>query len=182
MIEVEVKARAPEGMAEKIASLGGELIAVESHQDLYFNSPLRDFRRSDEALRIRIKEEGPRLTYKGPKIDRATKSRLELTVKIDNARQMEEILGRLGFVLSAIVRKRRSKYSYKGVTLALDEVEGLGCFLEVEAEAEEDVEEKRRKVLEVMGELGLHESITSSYLELLEDKKQHPAAGNSEPI
>ena len=103
-------------------------------------------------------------------------------MKIDNARQMEEILGRLGFVLSAIVRKRRSKYSYKGVTLALDEVEGLGCFLEVEAEAEEDVEEKRRKVLEVMGELGLHESITSSYLELLEEKQQHPAAGNSEPI
>ena len=182
MIEVEVKARAPEGMAEKIASLGGELIAVESHQDLYFNSPLRDFKRSDEALRIRIKAEGPRLPYKGPKIDRATKSRLELTVRIDDARQMEEILSHLGFVLSATVFKRRSKYSYKGVTLALDEVEGLGCFLDVEAEAEEDVEEKRRKVLEVMGELGLHESITSSYLELLEEKQQHPAAGNSEPI
>lgn len=182
MIEVEVKARAPEGMAEKISSLGGELIAVESHQDLYFNSPLRDFKRSDEALRIRIKEEGPRLTYKGPKIDSATKSRLELTVRIDDARQMEEILGHLGFVLSATVFKRRSKYSYKGVTVALDEVVGLGCFLEVEAEAEEDIEEQRQKVLGVMGELGLHESITSSYLELLEDKKKHPASGKSEPI
>jgi len=52
----------------------------------------------------------------------------------------------------------------------------------VEARAEADIEVQRRKVLEVMGELGLHESITSSYLELLEDKKKHPAAGNSEPI
>ena len=182
MIEVEVKARAPEGMAERIASLGGELIAVESHQDLYFNSPLRDFKRSDEALRIRIKEEGARLTYKGPKIDSSTKSRLELTVRIDDARQMEEILGHLGFILSATVFKRRSKYSYKGVTLALDEVEGLGCFLEVEALAEADIEEQRRKVVGIMRELGLDESIRSSYLELLEDKNQHPAAGNSEPI
>ena len=182
MIEVEVKARAPEGMAERIASLGGELIAVESHQDLYFNSPPRDFRRSDEALRIRIKEEGARLTYKGPKIDSSTKSRLELTVRIDDARQMEEILGHLGFILSATVFKRRSKYSYKGVTLALDEVEGLGCFLEVEALAEADIEEQRRKVVGIMRELGLDESIRSSYLELLEDKNQHPAAGNSEPI
>jgi adenylate cyclase class 2 len=182
MIEVEVKARAPEGMAEKIAALGGELIAVENHQDLYFNSPLRDFKRSDEALRIRIKEEGARLTYKGPKIDRTTKSRLELTVRIDDARQMEEILGHLGFVFSAAVFKRRSKYSYKGATLALDDVEGLGSFVEVEAQTEADIEVQRRKVIGIMGELGLHESITSSYLELLEEKKQHPAAGNSEPI
>lgn len=182
MIEVEVKARAREGMAEKIASLGGELIAVESHQDLYFNSPLRDFRRSDEALRIRIKEEGARLTYKGPKIDSSTKSRLELTVRIDDVQQMKEILGHLGFVFSATVFKRRSKYSYKGVTLALDEVEGLGSFLEAEAQAEDDVELQRQKVLGVMGELGLDESIRSSYLELLEEKFKHPAAGNGEPI
>jgi len=182
MIEVEVKARAPEGMEERIAALGGELMAVESHQDLYFNSPLRDFRRSDEALRIRIKEEGARLTYKGPKIDSVTKSRLELTVRIDDIQQMKEILGHLGFVLSATVRKQRRKYSYQDVTLALDDVEGLGSFVEVEAQTEADIEEQRRKVLEVMGELGLHESIRSSYLELLEDKKQHPAAGKSESI
>jgi len=150
MIEVEVKARAPEGMAERIADLGGELMAVESHLDLYFNSPLRDLKRSDEALRIRIKEQGARLTYKGPKLDSTTKSRLELTVKIDDARLMEEILGRLGFVLSATVRKRRSKYSYQGLTLALDEVEGLGCFVELEAAGEEEIEEQRQKVLRTL--------------------------------
>ena len=176
MIEVEVKARAPEGMAERIAFLGGELTAVENHQDLYFNSPLRDFRRSDEALRIRIKEEGARLTYKGPKLDSTTKSRLEMTVRIDDSRQMEEILGHLGFVLSATVRKRRTKYSYQGLTLALDDVDGLGCFLEVEAQGEGDIGEQRQKVLRVMSELGLHESIRSSYLELLEEKMQQSRA------
>ncbi|MDD1740191.1 MAG: class IV adenylate cyclase, partial [Methanothrix sp.] len=153
-----VKARAPEGMADRIASLGGELVAVENHLDLYFNSPLRDFRRSDEALRIRIKEEGARLTYKGPKLDSATKSRMELTVRI------------------------RSKYSYQGLTLALDEVEGLGSFLEVEAQAEEDIEEPRLRVLKVLGELGLDESIRSSYLELLEEKRQLNACVKREQI
>ena len=182
MIEIEVKARAPEGMADRIASLGGELVAVENHLDLYFNSPLRDFRRSDEALRIRIKEEGARLTYKGPKLDSATKSRMELTVRIDDARQMEQILCHLGFALSATVRKRRSKYSYQGLTLALDEVEGLGSFLEVEAQAEADIDEPRRRVLKVLGELGLDESIRSSYLELLEEKRQLNACVKSEQI
>jgi adenylate cyclase class 2 len=172
MIEVEVKARATGDMAERIAALGATILLVENHHDLYFNSPQRDFRLSDEALRIRIKEEGARLTYKGPKLDQTTKSRLERTVKIDDPKQMEQILSALGFVLSAEVRKKRAKYSYEGVVLALDEVEGLGSFVEVEAEGEGDYEEQRRKVLSIMSKLGLYESIRSSYLELLEEKRK----------
>lgn len=172
MIEVEVKARAPVDIAERIAALGARLLVVENHHDLYFNSPQRDFRFSDEALRIRIKEEGARLTYKGPKLDQTTKSRLERTVKIDDPKQMEQILSALGFVLSAQVRKKRTKYSYDGVVLALDEVEGLGRFVEVEAEGKGDYEEQKRKVLSIMIKLGLHESIRSSYLELLEESKK----------
>ena len=57
MIEVEVKARAREDTKERIAALGATPIGVENHLDLYFNSPLRDFK-SDEALRTRIKEDG----------------------------------------------------------------------------------------------------------------------------
>ena len=173
MIEVEVKARAPQDMAERITALGATLLAVENHHDLYFNSPHRDFKESDEALRIRIKEEGARLTYKGPKLDQTTKSRLERTVKIDDPQQMEQILSSLGFVLSAQVRKQRRKYSYEGVVLALDDVEGLGRFMEVEAEGEGDYEEQRHKVLSILSRLGLHESIRSSYLELLEEKKKN---------
>jgi adenylate cyclase class 2 len=172
MIEVEVKARAPADLGERLVSLGAVLQTVENHRDLYFNSPLRDFKRSDEALRIRIKEEGARLTYKGPKLDRTTKSRLEWTAKIDDPGQMEQILSALGFVLSAQVKKRRTKYSYEGVTIAWDEVEGLGSFVEVEAACEGDYEEQRQKVLSVLSRLGLNESISSSYLELLEDKKR----------
>jgi len=171
MIEVEVKARAPEDLAERIAALGATLLAVENHHDLYFNSPQRDFKESDEALRIRIKEEGARLTYKGPKLDQTTKSRLEWTVLIDDPLQMEQILSSLGFVLSAQVRKRRAKYSYDKAVLAIDEVEGLGRFVEVEAKGEGDYEEQKQKVLSILSRLGLHESIRSSYLELLEEKK-----------
>jgi len=170
MIEVEVKARARADTLERILALGAILMGEENHRDLYFNSPFRDFRKSDEALRIRIKEEGARLTYKGPRMDAMTKSRLERTVQIDDPVEMEQILASLGFVLSAEVRKRRTKYSLGDVTLALDEVEGLGSFLEVEAGGEADWEEQKEKVLFILRDLGLEESIRSSYLELLEEK------------
>jgi adenylate cyclase class 2 len=172
MIEVEVKARAQKDTQEKIKALGAKLLKVENHHDLYFNSPLRDFKVSDEALRIRIKEEGARLTYKGPKLDQETKSRLEWTVKIDDPVQMEQILLVLGFELSAEVCKRRTKYSFGDIVIALDEVEGLGSFLEVEAVGDIGWEMQRTKVLAVLAGLGLGRSIRSSYLELLEEKKR----------
>ena len=96
-----------------------------------------------------------------------------MTVKIDDPQQMEQILSALGFTLSAQVRKRRSKYSYEGAILALDEVEGLGCFVEVEAEGEGDYEVQKQKVLSILSRLDLHESIRSSYLQLLDEKKKN---------
>jgi adenylate cyclase class 2 len=75
------------------------------------------------------------------------------------------------------VRKRRTKYSYDGVILALDDVEGLGLFVEVEAEGEADYEGQRQKVLSILSRLGLNESIRSSYLQLLEEKKKNDENG-----
>ena len=71
----------------------------------------------------------------------------------------------------------RSKYSYDGVILALDDVEGLGRFVEVEAEGEGDYEGQRQKVLSILSRLGLNESIRSSYLQLLEEKKKNDENG-----
>jgi adenylate cyclase class 2 len=170
MIEVEVKARARPETIGNILGLGATLIGTENHRDLYFNSPLRDFKESDEALRIRIKEEGARLTYKGPKLDKETKSRLELTVKIDSPEEMEKILRALGFVRSAEVTKRRTKYALDEAVVAFDEVVGLGSFVEVEISGDEDWEMQGSKALALLGRLGLGESIRSSYLELLAEK------------
>ena len=172
MIEVEVKARCDPGVLDKILAMGAVLKGTEHHHDIYFNSPTRDFRRTDEALRIRIKEEGARLTYKGPKLDIRTKSRLELTVEVKDPAAMEKILAELGFRPSGEVRKRRTKYTLGEVTFALDDVEGLGSFLEIEAPAEDDWADKQERVLEILQRLGQGESIRKSYLELLEEQRQ----------
>lgn len=172
MIEVEVKARRGPDALDKILAMGAVLKGAEHHHDIYFNSPNRDFRRTDEALRIRIKEEGARLTYKGPKLDMRTKSRLELTVKLDDPTAMETILTELGFRPSGEVRKQRTKYTLGEITFALDDVEGLGSFLEIEASAEDDWADEQGKVLEILRLLGQGESIRKSYLELLEEQRQ----------
>lgn len=167
MIEVEVKARAGPDILDRIKSIGAKPLAVEHHLDLYFNSPSRDFGKTDEALRIRVKEEGARLTYKGPKLDSQTKSRKEITVQIDDPSALEEILQSLGFVKSGVVRKVRRKYSLGEAVIALDQVEGLGSFVEVEMAGSGDWSSKKERVMEIISALGLNESIRNSYLELL---------------
>jgi len=172
MIEVEVKARSVPGIEEKILDLGGELIGVENHFDLYFSSPFRDFAKTDEALRIRIKEEGARLTYKGPKLDIETKSRLELTVRVDDPEALESILEAIGFSRAAVVKKRRTKYALGEAVLCVDEVEGLGYFVEVELVGDEEWEAQKRTALDILKRLGLGDSIRKSYLELLDDTRR----------
>ncbi len=54
MIEIEVKALASHiSLREKLASMGAKPEGIQKHLDTYYNSPVRDFSETDEALRIR---------------------------------------------------------------------------------------------------------------------------------
>jgi adenylate cyclase class 2 len=84
---------------------------------------------------------------------------------------MEKILAKLGFFPSAEVKKLRTKYILGQVTFALDKVEGLGSFLEIEVRADDNWADKQRKVLDILQQLDPGETIRKSYLELLEDQR-----------
>lgn len=180
MIEVEAKARAPDDAEERILRMGGVLMGVENHKDIYFHSPVRDFASTDEALRIRIKDDGAYLTYKGPKLDSETKTRLELSVRVDDAAAAEELLESLGFSRFAVVRKRRAKYRLGDAIVALDDVDGLGRFVEVEIAADHANPLDRARVLDIISNVGAGKPIRLSYLELLEEAKSiASASGNA---
>lgn len=84
-------------------------------QDEYFNHPSRDFRETDEALRIRRLGCELILTWKGPRLDSLSKSRRELEAPFDvpadhidtRLKALTEILLALGFTRSGSVRKLR---------------------------------------------------------------------------
>jgi adenylate cyclase class 2 len=149
-------------------------------EDVYYAHPGRDFARTDEALRIRsVAGSGrPVITYKGPKIDVATKTRRELEIELapGSAGAWRELLSALGFRAVATVRKRRRKahVPWKGleVEMSLDEVDGLGSFVELELIATDDQLEAARACLAMLAAaLGLAESERRSYLELLLQKQ-----------
>jgi len=167
-MEVEVKFKADKDIEDRIRSMA-EFVCEKEEIDLYFNSPVRDFRKSDEALRIRKDSEGVKITYKGPKIDPETKTREEIEIEVDDYEKAVELLRRLGFVPVREVAKRRRIYKLENVTICFDEVKELGTFVEIEIKSE-DLESAKRKIFEIARQLGFDpaKSIRKSYLELLE--------------
>jgi adenylate cyclase class 2 len=173
MLEVEVKVRWIGG-EKPLLDLGVEFTGEVVQEDQYYQHPCRDFLESGEAFRLRREDGRLLLTYKGPRLDTDTKTRREIEFPIDG--EMEAVLAELGFRRAGYVRKKRRNYQLDDVLLCLDEVEGLGSYLELETSKQEDKE----LLFDILGRLGVDkkESITDSYLELLSLKDAQEKEGD----
>jgi adenylate cyclase class 2 len=171
-------------MTLQLLARGARLAGVVRQSDLYFRHPCRDFRQTHEALRLRKTVDGVRITYKGPIVDSRTKMRREIELPIGDPThdfdRVRELLTILGFEPVRGVDKTRAVYelSYEGrkLELAVDAVEGLGNYLEIESLANEgDRDAARDAILKLAENLGLQNPERSSYLQLLirQSEKNH---------
>jgi adenylate cyclase class 2 len=206
MYEVEVKVPASHGEVERrLRDADAERVERVTQVDTYYDAPHRDFAETDEALRLRQERrdldadddgssdaddcdsggaddrdpadaETTRLTYKGPLIDAASKTREEHETAVADGDAAAAIFDGLGFEPAAVVEKEREFFDLDGYTVTLDRVDGLGEFVEVEAEASEgaDVDSVREGAFDVLRRLGLDpdEQIRTSYLGLLLDDSE----------
>jgi adenylate cyclase class 2 len=173
-IEIEVKSRLADRRAleRKLRALGAKLHDEAVETDAYYNHPARDFAETDEALRIRRCHGKATLTYKGPKLDKTSKSREEIIIGLDDGRNAPAMLERLGFRAVASVRKRRRVYILGRFEICVDQVDGLGDYFEIEARGPKKGYEKLRdEALKLLVELGGKEPERRSYLELLLERQ-----------
>lgn len=164
---------------KRLGELGAEIADARVEVDRYYNHPARDFAETDEALRIRRVGSVNRITYKGPRIDKITKTRQELELPLGEgdtaAADWNTLLEKLGFSAVSEVHKRRRKahvvWQDLTVEVSLDEVTGLGTFVELELVVEEqDLDLARACIADLANELGLAQSERRSYLCLLLEK------------
>ncbi|MCU0820946.1 MAG: class IV adenylate cyclase [Spirochaetes bacterium] len=172
MLEVEIKAYCDDlnSMASKIISAGGTKIEEREERDTYFSHPARNFKDTDEALRIRIAGRNMILTYKGPKIGSRSKTRAEVEVNIDSAESMRLILEKLDFVPVEEVIKNREIYHFEDIEICLDRVHGVGSFVELEKK-DTDKDMAEAVLFQLAERLGLERFERRSYLELKLGKK-----------
>ena len=124
-------------LRDRLGSLG-QWLSREAEADVYFDHPRLQLGASDQRLRLRFHgTDGSReLTFKGPpRFDRGDKLRLEVTSELAG-RGIEEILDQLGFARVQQFVKLRESYRVGNAIVAIDEIDAVGWFCELEALAD----------------------------------------------
>jgi homotetrameric cytidine deaminase len=168
MRNVELKSRDPDPARtlELALALGagdeGEIV----QRDSYFGG---------SRARVKLREQTPGedelIAYRRPDDDEARVSEY-LRVAVPDAGALREALDS-AYGTSVVVAKRRRLLLWEGVRIHLDEVEGLGSYMELEALAprDEDLEPARAKVAKLRAELQIDDAnlVAGSYSDLLLD-------------
>lgn len=178
MYEIELKVQADHTpVRDRLQDRDAEHVGTVHQVDTYYDHPARSFPATDEALRIRHEKADngqsvARLTYKGPLVESASKTRKEIETEVGDAEALDATLRALGFDPVPEVSKERKRFAIGEYTVTLDAVEDVGTFVEVESQGTEDeIETVREGARDLLRDLGLdpENHVRTSYLELVLD-------------
>ena len=180
-VEQKYRIKSHTVVADQLLALGASAGSTIAQVDAYFNHPSWDFAQTGEALRLRRVGDQNAITYKGPKLQGPTKTRPEYEVPFAMGSQsletMRSVLETLGFRPVADVRKQRTPYSLthegRPLEVVLDEVDGLGWFVEVETLAADaaDLPAAQAAVIDLSRLLGLTDYEPRSYLRMILEQR-----------
>ena len=174
MIEMELKAvlRDKAEVKKRLEAQGCIWQGISIQKDAIYQSGKRERASHDPVFRIRICGEKKILTMKDLEADLDTAEEYE--VEISDDLTVDKMLKRLGFFPQEYMVKKREGTYYKGYHIFLDEVEGLGNYIEIEKLSEHDAKkdkiyaDMKKILLELgIGELDLEKK---KYFELIRDK------------
>lgn len=165
-VELKARDRDPAATLELALGLGAEDQGEIAQRDTYFAAA-----RGRLKLREQDPGEAELIVYRRPDGTQARTSEYRRVPVADAAALGEALHG--AHPTLVVVDKRRRLLRWEGVRIHLDEVEGLGAFLELEAVAAEgsDLSQEREKVERLRRELHIEETnlVAGSYSDLLLD-------------
>jgi cytidine deaminase len=167
-VNVEFKARDldPEASAARCLALGAVAGGVLDQRDTYFVAG-----RGRLKLRVAGDGGGELIAYRRPDALETAESRYVLAPVSEPDVLAEALDAALGTVV--VVSKRRRLFLWEGVRIHLDEVEGLGSFVEFEAVLPDagDLAGARAKIARLRSELGISGDrlVVGGYADLMMD-------------
>ncbi len=138
MREIEVKFKVSDIGAIRQALLARGCVLsepVEQDDRVYIprGQTYSDVNAETPILRVRRQATSALLTYKRGKF----LNKIEYETAVDHPDAADAIVGKLGFGQALTIKKRRSHGECQGYEVCLDEVEGLGSYVEAESLVEE---------------------------------------------
>jgi len=166
-VELKTRDADPAATLERALALGATDEGVLAQRDTYFG-------RANGRLKLREQEGGSEsgarlIAYSRPDGDEARTSNYRLAEVDDPAALADALDAALGTLV--VVDKRRRLLLYENVRIHIDDVSGLGSFVELEgvADADSDLNREHELVARLREELALGEPVAGSYSDLLLD-------------
>lgn len=155
-IEVKAKVRNPDALASKLREIGCVLNEPVVQDDCIYNKKgidLKDHSHGTSVLRIR--EQKGRIVFTLKKNRSNDLDCIEKEIEITDKNTLEEIIELLDYEKTVEVHKKRQRGKYGDYEICLDEVEGLGFFIEVEKMSDEDGEKVQDELFNFLKKLGI---------------------------
>ena len=168
-IEAKLKVDSLQEVECRLEELGAEFVAEQSQRDWHFDDADAALKKGDKCLRLRrqVVDNSTTffLTYKGPKEKSNFKKREEIEIEISDSDSVERLLSALGYERAMVIEKTRRLWLLDYCEVALDRLELLGDFVEIEGPSDE-------KINSVQQSLGLSDlpHIAKSYACLIKAK------------
>lgn len=179
-IEIKLRVSDPASARARLAEIAGRGEPAVFEVNTIFDRPDGELRRGGSALRVRqcfdpatpARPVGATLTYKGPRGAGPLKSREERETPVAEPDEVAAILARLGYQPVIRYEKRREAWALGGCAVVLDELPGLGSFIEIEGPDEAAIRAAQAR-------LGLTEAavVPESYVELAATHGRREADG-----
>ena len=168
---IEIKARVAnmgrlQSLAEQISDTP---CVILDQEDVFFNTPQGRLK-----LRILAPDSGQLIYY--TRQDTAGPKRSDYTLYYTGEPDILRGILRAAYGIRGVVRKQRRLYTVGNTRIHLDQVEGLGAFMELEVVLRPDQSEQQgQRVADgLMAQLEIQETdlVAAAYIDLLSDKEK----------
>ncbi|RJP22243.1 MAG: class IV adenylate cyclase [Candidatus Abyssobacteria bacterium SURF_5] len=164
-IEAKIKLKDASKLRSILKNASAEFISKTLEKNWLFDHPERTLAKKDKLLRLR-QDRNVYLTFKGPRQQSEYKIRQELHIQFPDAPSARSLLESIGFRQWFYYEKIRETWRLDGCEIVLDELPGLGLFVEIEAASDKEIETVRKRL-----KLS-RDYINATYVELLQNLSQ----------
>ena len=142
MREIEIKAKVANkrSLIDSITRTGVQLSApIKQHDVVYGQKDVADNAPGSIWLRIRTENDSKAIFTLKQQYQGGLDS-IEHETEVSNADELASIISKLDFSLYSDLTKTRQKAQFNDIEICVDDVEGLGVFIEAEQLAEENAD------------------------------------------
>lgn len=157
-LEIEVKAKVKnfETIKNKLQEIGCILSEPINQDDYIYNRKGLDIRKGyDGSPILRIREQGEKIIFTLKKNRSNELDCIEKEIEVSNKEILKDIFDLMDYESSVEVHKKRIKTNFNDYEICLDEVDGLGSYIEVEKMSEEDGEKIQNELFDFLQTMGV---------------------------